>query len=201
MKKSCFATLDNDVILRCVHGVAPVLFILAASFIWNQSRAEDYPLRVVYADVPGTELIEAGQIEAGIELLKAQLESVDEADSGDLWATLCAVYVIRREYGDAKGPCNKAVEIEPTNAALNNRGVYRAFTGDFAGAQADFNRARPEQLEAYIEQLTMRDSRVVAAGNHELIQQFLSKRNEKKADTSVAKSPATIEDLDLLVSR
>lgn len=201
MKKSCCAARERSVVGGKVHGLIAILLCGAAFLPGNPCLAENYPLRVVYADVPGTEEIEAGRFEAGIRILQAELKKVDTLESGDIWSTLCATYVVTRAYSDARTPCDKAVEIEPTYAALNNRGVYRAFVGDFYGARQDLDRARPLQLEAYIVELTTKDPRVVAAENFRLIDNLLSKRNADSANSSVASTSASIEDLEKLVSR
>jgi len=45
--------------------------------------------------------------------------------------------------------CTKAVEVDPTNHALNNRGVFRLSKGDLFGARKDFDRCSGKNLERY----------------------------------------------------
>jgi len=148
----------------------------------------------VYADVPGVEELEAGNIEVGIKVLYEQLEQAENGNSSDIWATLCAAHIITLSLDRAKHPCNKAVESGPTYAALNNRGVFRAYRGDFPGAREDFDRARPLQLEAYLEEMASKDVRVVADNNFHLISRVLARTDPGATGTSIARSTAEIED-------
>lgn len=201
MKNSYFAALGKNPISRPLLGVVSTVFCVAASMVVNSCLADTYPLRVVYAEVPGTAEVESGRIELGIALLQAELGKADPNDRGDILTTLCAAYIVARAFDDARYPCNKAVEIGATYAALNNRGVFRAFTGDLAGARQDLDRARPEQLEAYIVELTTKDARIVASGNFELISDLVSKVHGEDIDSSVADNSAAIEEINEFVSR
>lgn len=170
-------------------------FVLVTAFlISNQSSAGGNNFRVVYADVPGVDQLEAGNVERGIEILEGQLKNAGKSDSSDIWATLCATYIIELSLNQAERACTIAVETGPTFAALNNRGVLRAYRGDFDGARDDFDRARPLQLEAYLQELMSKDVRVVAADNYRLINIVLTRRNSGSNGTSVARSSAEIED-------
>ena len=174
--------------------ILPALSITAILLIGNQSFADGSYFRVVYADVPGVEELEAGNVEAGIKILREQLDQAEKGDTSDIWATLCAAHIITLSLDRAKRPCNKAVESGPTYAALNNRGVFRAYRGDFPGAREDFDRARPLQLEAYLEELATKDVRVVANNNFHLISRVLARSDPGETDTAIARSTAEIED-------
>ena len=172
-------------------AVAMVLAMVFAS--GNQAFAGGNNFRVVYADVPGVEQLESGDVERGIEILEEQLKATDE-NSSDIWATLCATYIIQLSLDDAEPACDKAVETGPTYAALNNRGVLRAYLGDYSGAHDDFDRARPLQLEAYLAELMSKDVRVVAADNYRLINIVLARTGGGGNDAAVARRTAEIED-------
>jgi tetratricopeptide (TPR) repeat protein len=168
--------------------------VAVAFLAGSQSFAGGNNFRVVYADVPGVEQLEAGNVERGIEILEEQLKKQQKGDSSDIWATLCATYIVELSLDQAERACTIAVETGPTFAALNNRGVLRAYRGDFDGARDDFDRARPLQLEAYLQELMSRDVRVVAADNYRLINIVLTRRNSESSGTAVARSSAEIED-------
>ena len=194
MKNATFTVLEKDVMGRCSSLIAPVLIIAATLMTGNESYADGYPFRVVYANVPGANEIESGNFQAGIKLLEDQLNQVEQGNSGDIWATLCAAYIVNASLDQADRACTKAVEMDPTYCALNNRGVFRAFTGDLSGAREDFERARPPQLEAYLKELTTKDVRVIAADNFRLINELSAERQAAKIDASVAVNTAEIED-------
>ena len=96
----------------------------------------------------------------------------------------------------AEHACTKAVEINPTNHALNNRGVFRLYKGELSGARNDFKRARTPDVEAYLEELKTTDVRLVAASNFDLVSQLLAKFTAAEVKTSNEKSTAEVEDLD-----
>jgi hypothetical protein len=187
---------NNTLAVQMFNRMSTFLLVAVAWSFTGEAYADDYDLRVVYADVPGTSKLEAGQIEAGVELLEAQLNEHSDGpaqeQASDIMATLCAAYIISRSFDRADRPCNQAVERAPSFTALNNRAIYRAFTGDVAGAREDLDRARPAHLEAYINELAERDPRVVAHYNFGLIEELLAKRRGESMDTATA----SIEELD-----
>jgi tetratricopeptide (TPR) repeat protein len=177
------------------NAIAPALVIATALLLGNPGFAEIIPFRVVFENVPGVEEIEAGNIQAGIEVLEDQLNQVEQGNSGDILTTLCAAYIVNISPDKAEGACNKAVEVDPTETAYNNRGVFRAFTGDFYGAREDFERVRPRQLEAYMDELRTKDVGLVAANNFHLIDQLLAEHTATEIKASIALRSAAIEDL------
>ncbi len=174
-------------------ATAPALIIAAALMLGNPSFADVFPFRIAFENVPGVEEIEAGNMQAGIKVLEDQLEQIEPASSGDILATLCAAYIVNVSLYKAERVCNKAVEIDPTETAYNNRGVIRAFNGDFSGAREDFDRARPRQLDAYLEELKTKDVRLMAHDNYHLIEELSAKHTPAEVTTSVALSTAAIE--------
>lgn len=182
----------TKVLRRSSLPIAQALIMAAALLVGNQSLADGSYFRVVYAEVAGVEELEAGNVEVGIKMLEEQLDQAEQGNSSDIWATLCAARIVTLSLDQAERACNKAVETGPTYAALNNRGVFRAYRGDFPGAREDFDRARPLQLEAYLEELTTKDVRVVADNNFHLINRVLARRGQ--ASAAIAKSTAEIED-------
>jgi len=176
--------------------ILPALSLAAALLIGNQSFADGSYFRVVYAEVPGVEELEAGNVEVGIKMLRGQLKQEETGNDSDIWATLCAAHIVTLSLDRAERACNKAVETGPTYAALNNRGVFRAYRGDFPGAREDFDRARPLELEAYLEELTTKDVRVVADNNFHLISRVLARSDPGETGTAIARSTAEIEEPD-----
>jgi len=176
-------------------GMAQTLTVSAVLLFGNPSFAETRTFRVAFMWVPGTEQIEAGNLRAGIKELEDQLAQIELESSGDILTTLCAAYIVNRSLDKAERVCDKAVEINPTESAYNNRGVFRAYTGDLSGAREDFERIRPRQLEVYLENLWVRDVPLIATGNFDVVDKLLSKRALAEVDSTVASSAARIENV------
>ncbi len=172
------------------------LAIGAALMLSNPSFADVFPFRVVFEDVPGVEKIQAGNVQAGIDMLVEQLKRVEPDSSGDIWVTLCAAYIINSSLDQAERACTKAVDIAPIHAAYNNRGVLRIYKGDLSGARKDFERVRPLNMEAYMEELKKTDARLVAVGNFDLIKQMLAKHTAAEVTASLALHTVVVEDLN-----
>ena len=169
--------------------------VAAALLLGNPSFADTSSFRVGFERVPGTEEIEAGNLQAGIKVLEDELAQIELESSGAILATLCAAYIVNRSLDKAERVCDKAVEIDPTKTAYNNRGVLRALTGNLFGAREDFERVRPPQLEAYLDELRTTDVPLVADDNFYLVDKLLSKRSSAELGRSYAPSAATIENL------
>ena len=176
MKNPNIMVRGKDVVRRDPPLIATALVIAVTLMIGNQSYADGFPFRVVYANVPGAAEIERGNIQTGITILQDQLSQVEQGDSSDIWATLCGAYIVNASLDQAQRACTKAVEIAPTYSAFNNRGVLRVFKGDLSGAREDFERVRPRQMEAYLEELTTKDVRVVGADNFGLVNKLLARQ-------------------------
>jgi hypothetical protein len=159
-------------------------------------HAETWPFRVAFEDVPGVEQLTSGDVSGGIATLKAALEN-DTVDRGFGLATLCGALIIDQSLHKAEKICSEAVATLPGRTAYNNRGVLRAFTGDYAGAKEDFERARPKQLDEYMVYLKTRDVGLIADDNFGLLDKLVAKHSEKSENTSVAmKAGARIESFD-----
>ncbi len=185
----------NDQILRRM-AIARFLMIAAALMLGNTSWSDEFPFRTAFERVPGVEEIEAGKLQAGIKLLEEQLNQVEPGDRGDILSTLCAAYIIDVSLDKAEHACNEAVETYGTHTAYNNRGVYRVFTGDWLGAREDFDRARPQQLEAYLEEMKTKDVRLMAIDNFQRINVLSAKHSPADVDDSLEMTTAAIEDLN-----
>jgi len=205
MKNSNFTVLERNVMRRSSSLIAPALVIAAALMIGNQSFADEPLFRVVVENVPGADEIEAGNIQAGIKMLEDQLNQVEQANSddiwstlysGDIWSTLCAAYIADGSLNQAERACTKAVEIDPTYQALNNRGVFRVSKGDLFRAREDFERVRAPHVESYLDKLKTSDVRLVAADNFDLVNRMLAKHTPAEVKASDVKSTAAIEDLN-----
>ena len=174
----------------------PILMVATALLLGSPSFAEVVNFRVAFDRLPGSEEIEAGNIQAGIKVLEDQLAQIELESSGDILATLCGAYIVSNSLDKAERACNKAVEIDPTETAYNNRGVFRAFTGDYFGAREDFDRVRPRQLEAYLDELRITDVPLVADDNFHLTDELLAKGASSGSKSSFAISTAEIENID-----
>ena len=177
MRTSEFAVFERKILRRSSLRLAAALAIAAALMIGNQSYADQSRYRVVLEDVPGADEIEAGNIRAGLKILHAQLSQVEEKNSGDIWSTLCAAYIINISLAQAERACNKAVEIDATYHALNNRGVFRVYQGDLIRAREDFKHVLPLNMQTYMDRLKATNVRLVAANNFDLVNQLLVKRS------------------------
>jgi len=175
--------------------IAPTLLVVTAFLFANPGFADTVHLRVVFENVPGSEEIEAGNLRAGIKALENQLTRIELESSADILATLCAAYIVNRSLDKAERACETAIEISPTKAAYNNRGVLRVHRGDFAGAREDFERVRPRELDVYLEELWVTDVPLMAEDNFDLVDELMSKGASIDAGQSFASSAAEIEDL------
>lgn len=169
------------------------LLVAVALLLSSPGFADSFHFRVAFESVSGVEAIEAGDLQAGIKVLEDQLAQIESANGSDVLATLCAAYVINRSLDKAKRVCDEAIKIDPSETAYNNRGVYRAFTGDFLGAREDFERARPPQLQDYLDQLWATDVPLMAENNFHLVDELLATRSSPKTKSSFAIRIAEIE--------
>ncbi len=128
-------------------------------------------------------------------MLENRLYNIEQGNSGEILATLCAAYIVNVSLDNAERACNKAVETDPTEIAFNNRGVFRAFKGNLSGAREDFDRARPQQLEVYLSELKAKDVGLLAVDNFRLINKLSAAHNLAELDVSVALKSAAIERL------
>ena len=160
------------------------------------SHAESFPFRVAFEDVPGVTEITSGNVSEGIEILK-QEQNNDGANKGHILATLCGAFIIDSSLAEAAEVCDEAVENYPGETAYNNRGVLRAFAGDFTGARQDFDRARPEEMNEYLEYLSTRDVGLIADDNHGLLQKLVSRHSPIDVQRSaVMTTGAQVETFD-----
>ncbi len=176
-------------------ALLPTLSFSALMFLGNPGVADVLHFRVAFENVPGAAEIEAGNLAAGIKVIKERLHRDGSENRGAMLATLCAAYIINDSLHKAEHACNQAVETEPTAAAYNNRGVFRASIGDYFGARVDFRRVQPRQLESYFEELKKSDPSLIAAGNFRLIDALMTKHSAVATNPVLAIKTATIEDL------
>ena len=176
MRNRSFAVPGVRVFRRSGLWIVQAILFAAALLIAKPGLAQGSNFRVVYAEVEGASALEAGDMARGMRILRAQLRKADMTNRSDVWATLYGAYIISLSLDQADEACDAAVETGPSFAALNNRGVLRAYRRDFVGAREDFDRARPLQLEAYLQELMARDVRLVAADNYRLISKVLTGR-------------------------
>jgi tetratricopeptide (TPR) repeat protein len=154
------------------------LILLAIIALPPMSNAESFNFRVVYAEVPGINEVLAGDRAAAIEILESRAKDSGSYYLTDELATLCALYVVSGKFAVAHEACNKAVEIDQSHTAYNNRGVLRAHLGDAVGALEDFERARvlPKHQKRYVQELMNRDPRLIATSNYAVARKLSAKR-------------------------
>lgn len=148
---------------RHFYPILPALLLMSGT-----SNAQTNDFKVVYANVPGIQEIRDRNYRAAIKILESRAADVDTHYVADERATLCALYIVTRRLSAASVTCHKAVEVDGSDAAYNNRGVFRAHLGNAAGALEDFRRARvrPGKLQSYITERMQRDARFVASSNY-----------------------------------
>ena len=168
----------------CPSILCPVLF---CAFVLSGSitRAEDFPFRVALGDLPGVSEVTSGYLSEGIEILEQKLDD-DRYEKDYVLATLCGAYILEMSLEKAAQACTDAVEIFPGAIALNNRGVLRAFTGDFDGARRDFDTVRPRDLDEYLEYLKTIDVGLIANENSGHLTMLADKYSPTDARISVA---------------
>lgn len=170
-----------------VSMLFPVVFSLVVAG-GAAARAEEFPFRVALGDLPGVDEITSGNLREGIDILLEQLEN-DQVERDYVLATLCGAYILDSSLEEATRACTDAVDIFPGAIALNNRGVLRAFAGDFQGARYDFGRVRPENMEAYIAELKTRDAALIAHDNFDLLETMAARYTPLDAQISAAMTP------------
>ncbi len=155
-----------------------LLILLLTLALPSISNAEIYDFKVVYAEVPGTEEIRAGNHDAAIKILESRAKDANNYYVADELSTLCALYVVNGKLAAAHKTCHVAVETDQSHAAYNNRGVLRAHLGDVAGAMEDFERARvlPDNRQRYVEELMKGDARLIASNNYAVATVYIERR-------------------------
>lgn len=173
------------------------LIVLAILALPVMSNAETYKFKVVFANVPGTEEIRVGNYDAAIEVLESRAKDVDNHYVANELATLCALYIVKGKLSAASVTCHHAVETDGSDAAYNNRGVFRAHLGDAAGAMKDFERARvlPGNHQRYVEELMGADARLIASNNYAVVTEYRTRRNLLRPTLAGRVRGASIEDL------
>jgi Tfp pilus assembly protein PilF len=195
MKNFNFTVTERNVMGRSSPLIALALIIAATLMIGNQTFADETRFRVLFENVPGAEEIKTGNIQAGIKMLEDRLSQVEQEKSGDVWSTLCAAYVSTISLKQAKRACNKAVKIDPSYLALNNRGVFHLAIGDFTKAREDFDRARPLNEEASLDRIKTENARLVAARNFDLLKKKMAEHTPPVVRASGVIRTAAIEDI------
>jgi hypothetical protein len=171
--------------------------VAAAVLFPGLSQAQVSGFRVTYAVVPGIEGIESGRYDEVIKYIESRRKQREVEPLKDELATLCAAYILDKRLARARTACDEAVRKEGTDAAYNNRGVFRASVGDQDGALSDFAEVRipPGDLQTFIEELKLSHPRLVASKNFDLIQQVRAKRTAQAAGRTLAVRGARVEDL------
>ena len=176
-----------------------VYLILLAAFLFPAiSNAGNYKFELIYAEFPGSSEILAGNLDAAIETLENQAPATDKIYVADELATQCALYIVKGQLSAASVTCNDAVETDRSNAAYNNRGVFRTQLGDTSGAMEDFAHARnlPDSQPRYIEELMSGDAKLIATSNYAAAERYEVSMRDNSRPTMVSNAlGASIEDL------
>ncbi len=180
---------------------SPAFYLLLITTITlpAMSNAESYNFKVAFADVPGSEEIRIGNYGAAIEILEKRADDATNQYLHNELATLCALYVVKGNLVAARRTCHNAVETDQSDAAYNNRGVFRAHVGDAAGAALDFEHSRilPDDQQRYIENIMKGDERMIASGNYAEVLRFAARHVQPESMQALVNSVrgASVEDL------
>ena len=173
---------------QCLCGSSWLISVtFVAFFVTTEARAETFAFRVAFEDVPGVEDVVSGNLQDGIVRLETELDN-DSSDTGFVLATLCGAYIMDMALDHASRTCDAAVKHQPGRTAFNNRGVLRALLGDFEGAREDFEKARPAELSAYLEDLRRRDVGLVANDNFRKFENLTAGRESGDKGISIEQS-------------
>ena len=172
--------------------------LLAFVTLPTASNAQTFDFKVVYAEVPGINEVVAGDHDAAIKILEERSRDSEKYYLANETATLCALYVVKNRFAEARKACDKAVERDRSHTAYNNRGVLRVHLGDPRGAIEDFERARvqPQHQKQYMERLIMRDARLIATSNYATAQKLATKRKQPWQSLASSIRGASVEDLN-----
>ena len=138
------------------YGQFVATFLVASLMLFATSitQASPYQVQTGYLAVPGSQELEAGDVDGAISKLEPWLEVTTGRTKGSILTNLCAAYIMQGVFSKAESFCDQAVVSECRNStahsgnrsfgdaiAHNNRGVLRAMQGDYKGATSDFDLA------------------------------------------------------------
>ena len=152
--------------------------------------ADVYEFRVAFANVPGIDELEAGDVHAGIRILEDRQTDKRAPKYIDEMSTLCAAYVVNDELDEAAVPCNYSVRKFRTMISYNNRGALRANLGDFEGAKEDFDYARSIDEPRYLTVEQAEYVRGLAEHNFLLVSELIARRDAPQLEGGLALSDA-----------
>ncbi len=176
-------------------AISVILAVLATPL---PAPASQLDFRVGFAEVPGIEEIEAGRFREAIEILENRRRDPDVQYIEEELTTLCGVYIVAGELRKARTVCDEAVEKDRTDAAWNNRGVLRIYSGNTAGALRDFSKVRvpPIEYDGYIADLLRRNPRLMASSNYELVEKIRGQGKDGRRSQSFDVRGASVESID-----
>lgn len=155
------------------------------------------PLGFVVAldNLPGVDELEAGDVDAGLARLEAQLADRDSEHWHEVVATLCGAYVLASRYEKAVAACDRAVLEAPHEASYNNRGVLRVHMGQLDGALSDFEIARPDSIDAYMAWIRASDPALIAFDNTRSLLDLRARQEARRRADPFRVSSASIENV------
>jgi hypothetical protein len=139
------------------------LLSLACASAWSVGAAAGSFELGSYLNHPGGKEIAARDYASAIKTASVWKSSAGVMDPLVVATNLCVAYTATGAFPEARGACDRAVELArradagssirvptgtATSRALSNRGVLRALNGDAAGAATDF-RAALKRKEAW----------------------------------------------------
>ena len=161
-------------------------------------EASDDMFTLIYTEIPGIEAIRSGNGNAAVRTLERSTLDTNENYAVDALSTLCALYIAKGKLSAASVTCNKAVEIDQSAAAFNNRGIFRAQIGDINGALEDFARAKesPSRQTRDANRHIGGDPHLTASRNFAVARKYTGNQSGENIQSAVVRPRgASIEDL------
>ena len=166
--------------ISTIRHIARTVILLTAIVGTSPVSAERLQFHVAFEDVPGAEQLVAGDVQQAIKILEAA-STREDVHKGYVLATLCGAYLMDQALDKAATLCEQTADDFPSESSYNNRGVFRAATGNMAGALDDFHRAQPLRREEYIESLKTKDVGLIAMSNTSLVEDYQARQSQGEA--------------------
>lgn len=169
-----------------VRQITSVILIGSGLVLPTAGLADAFEIRVAFANVPGTDQLESGDIAGGIRILEERQVDRLAPKYIDEMATLCAAYVVNNEFDEAEAPCNFSVRKFRTMISYVNRGALRANLGDFEAARQDFDYARSIEEPRYLSEDQADYVRQLADHNFSLVNELIARRDQPEIEGGLA---------------
>jgi hypothetical protein len=158
------------------------VFLIVSILIQPAHSAERFTFQLMFSSVGVDDELAAEDYDAAIKVLEARALDPNGDYLDNEFATLCALYVITKQYQTAHNTCETAVNTDGSYMAHNNPGVLRVNLNNWNGALEDFGHARipPEKVQVYVSKMIRNDTRLVAGLNHDEAKRYVELRQPQE---------------------